>query len=58
MATSRNGKVLQVMGYHGLERAEVAEASAGDIVCASPELNPSIFPTPCVTRLSQSRCPR
>lgn len=31
--TSRNGKVLQVMGYHGLERTEVAEASAGDIVC-------------------------
>ena len=30
---SRKGKVLQVMGYHGLERVEVTEASAGDIVC-------------------------
>ena len=30
---TRNGKVLQVMGYHGLERVEVAQAEAGDIVC-------------------------
>jgi len=30
---SRKGKILQVMGYHGLERVEVTEASAGDIVC-------------------------
>ena len=30
---SRNGKVLQVMGYDGLERLEVSEAQAGDIVC-------------------------
>ncbi len=30
---SRKAKVLQVMGYLGLERTEVAEASAGDIVC-------------------------
>ncbi len=30
---SRKAKVLQVMGYLGLERSEVAEASAGDIVC-------------------------
>ncbi|TXS93875.1 translational GTPase TypA [Parahaliea maris] len=29
----RKAKVLQVMGYHGLERVEVAQASAGDIVC-------------------------
>ncbi|MFV0477936.1 MAG: translational GTPase TypA [Parahaliea sp.] len=29
----RKAKVLQVMGYLGLERVEVAEASAGDIVC-------------------------
>ena len=29
----RNGRILQVMGYHGLERIEVPEASAGDIVC-------------------------
>ncbi|EAR11312.1 translational GTPase TypA [Reinekea blandensis] len=29
----KNKKVLQVMGYHGLERVEVSSASAGDIVC-------------------------
>jgi GTP-binding protein len=31
----RNGRLLQVMGYLGLERVEVAEASAGDIVCVT-----------------------
>jgi GTP-binding protein len=30
---TRKGKVLQVMGYHGLERVEVEQAEAGDIVC-------------------------
>ncbi len=30
---TRRGRVLQVMGYHGLERVEVEQASAGDIVC-------------------------
>ena len=30
---TRNGKVLQVMGYLGLERVDVASAEAGDIVC-------------------------
>jgi GTP-binding protein len=30
---TRKGKILQVMGYHGLERVEVEEANAGDIVC-------------------------
>lgn len=29
----RNARVLQVMGYMGLERVEVPEASAGDIIC-------------------------
>jgi len=32
---TRNGKVLQVMGYHGLERIEVERAEAGDIVCVT-----------------------
>ncbi len=32
---TRKGKVLQVMGYRGLERAEVTEAGAGDIVCVT-----------------------
>lgn len=31
----RNGRVLQVMGYMGLERVETTEASAGDIVCVT-----------------------
>jgi|TARA_B100001142_G_scaffold79957_1_gene80698 GTP-binding protein len=32
-ASERKGKVLQVMGYNGLERVEVNEAQAGDIIC-------------------------
>ena len=32
---SRNGKVLQVMGYLGLERVEANRAEAGDIVCVT-----------------------
>ena len=32
-ATERKGRVLQVMGYNGLERVEVDEAQAGDIIC-------------------------
>ena len=30
---TRKGKVLQVMGYEGLDRVEVKEAEAGSIVC-------------------------
>ena len=30
---TRNGKVLQVMGYLGLERVDIDRAEAGDIVC-------------------------
>lgn len=30
---TRKGKILQVMGYQGLERIEVEQARAGDIVC-------------------------
>ena len=29
----RNGKILKIMGHMGLERVEVQEATAGDIVC-------------------------
>mgnify|MGYP000409082687 CR=1 FL=1 len=29
----RNGKIQKIMGYMGLDRVEVEEASAGDIVC-------------------------
>lgn len=30
---TRNGRILKIMGYHGLDRIEVEEAQAGDIVC-------------------------
>ena len=30
---TRKGKILQVMGYEGLDRVEVTEAEAGSIVC-------------------------
>lgn len=37
----RNGRILKIMGYHGLERVDVEEAAAGDIVCVTglEELN-------------------
>ncbi len=31
----RKGRILQIMGYQGLERIEVKEACAGDVVCIS-----------------------
>ncbi|AOY43751.1 MULTISPECIES: translational GTPase TypA [Psychrobacter] len=30
---TRNGRILKIMGYHGLDRIDVEEAQAGDIVC-------------------------
>ncbi len=30
---TRNGRILKIMGYHGLDRVDVDSASAGDIVC-------------------------
>ncbi|MDM1281541.1 translational GTPase TypA [Acinetobacter indicus] len=32
---TRNGRILKIMGYHGLERIDVDSASAGDIVCVT-----------------------
>ncbi|MGQ7960582.1 translational GTPase TypA [Pseudomonas sp. SP16.1] len=31
----RNGRILKIMGHSGLQRVEVPEATAGDIVCVS-----------------------
>lgn len=30
---TRNGRILKIMGYHGLDRIDVDDAQAGDIVC-------------------------
>jgi GTP-binding protein len=43
----RQGKVLQVLGFLGLERVEVEEAEAGDIVAISGVQNLSISDTVC-----------
>ncbi|CAH0991851.1 GTP-binding protein TypA/BipA [Sinobacterium norvegicum] len=43
----RKGKVLGVMGYHGLDRVEVEEASAGDIICVTGLGELSISDTIC-----------
>ena len=43
----RNGRVLNVMGYLGLERTEVSEAHAGDIVCITGIDNLNISDTLC-----------
>ncbi|NRB72098.1 MAG: GTP-binding protein, partial [Xanthomonadales bacterium] len=32
---SRNGKILQVLGFHGLDRVEVEQAQAGDIIAVT-----------------------
>jgi len=31
----RNGRILKIMGHHGLQRVEVDDAQAGDIICIS-----------------------
>ena len=43
----RQGKVLQVLGFMGLERIEVSEAEAGDIVAISGVADLSISDTIC-----------
>ena len=43
----RNGKILQVLGFHGLDRIEVAEANAGDIVAITGIEAPHISDTFC-----------
>ncbi|MHB1233641.1 MAG: translational GTPase TypA [Burkholderiales bacterium] len=43
----RSGKILQVLGFHGLDRIEVPEASAGDIVAITGIEAPHISDTFC-----------
>jgi GTP-binding protein len=43
----RKGKILQVMGYNGLERIDVAEAQAGEIICVTGIDNLNISDTLC-----------
>jgi len=44
---TRNGRILQVLGFMGLERTEVPEASAGDIVAITGIEHPHISDTFC-----------
>jgi GTP-binding protein len=46
--SERKGKVLQVMGYNGLERIEVPEAQAGDIICVTGIDKLNISDTLCI----------
>jgi len=45
----RRGRILQVMGYEGLERTPVEEATAGDIVCVAGIEGLKISDTLCST---------
>ena len=53
----KKGEVLKVMGHLGLERVEVEQARAGDIVCITGIDGKKIFPIPYVIlqRLSHYR---
>ncbi|KUJ83862.1 translational GTPase TypA [Microbulbifer flavimaris] len=51
---SRKAKVLQVMGYLGLERVEVEQASAGDIVCITGVGELNISDTLCDPELPEA----
>jgi len=44
---TRNGKILQVLGFMGLERTEVPEAEAGDIIAITGIEGPRISDTFC-----------
>ena len=44
---TRNGRILQVLGFMGLERTEVPEATAGDIVAITGIEHPHISDTFC-----------
>jgi len=43
----RNARILQVLGFHGLKRVEIAEANAGDIIAVTGVEDLSISDTLC-----------
>ncbi len=43
----RNGRILQILGFHGIERVEFPEASAGDIIAFTGVDNLGISDTLC-----------
>ncbi len=43
----RAGRILQILGFHGLERVPVEQAQAGDIIAITGLDNPSISDTLC-----------
>ncbi|MBT4493448.1 MAG: translational GTPase TypA [Gammaproteobacteria bacterium] len=53
----RRGKILQVMGYNGLERKPVDRAFAGDIVCISGLENLQISDTICAIECPEALPP-
>ena len=54
---TRKGRVLQVMGYLGLERVDVASAEAGDIVCITGIEGLNISDTLCDPELVEALPP-
>ena len=54
---TRKAKVLQVMGYHGLERVDTDKASAGDIVCITGVDKLGISDTLCDPELVEAMPP-
>jgi GTP-binding protein len=45
--TKKQGRILQILGHLGLEKVEVPEASAGDIICVTGVDTPNISDTLC-----------
>lgn len=53
----RNGRILKIMGYHGLERVDVDSATAGDIVCVTGIDNLNISDTLCDPKVVEALPP-
>jgi GTP-binding protein len=53
----RNGRVLSVLGHHGLTRVELAEAEAGDIVCVTGVEDIAVSDTLCAPERAEALPP-